>query len=315
VTSSPAAPEPTPRLYIASRSRHGARWRALRDNTCLPIVSTWIDEDEPGQTEDYGDLMRRCIEEASRATAFICYAEGDDIAGWKGVWFEMGAACAAGVPVFFVGTHDFPSALRHPNVTFCASLDDAVQQALSAVPRPASVRAASPAAPEPSGDAIEAAAKVRWVRSAEDHATTAWEEAPAFVRKGYLETALLQLRAAYAVDRPAAPQVTAGPWELMTNEIQGRLLYDGANELFLPCGHLTDDECVAVRDALNRVSAAPLPGLTVDTLREVRVLLIQHWSGQDPLPESARTTYTGRAVGIIDAALARLAGSPPKGTE
>jgi hypothetical protein len=83
--------------------------------------------------------MRRCIEEASRATAFICYAEGDDIAGWKGVWFEMGAACASGVPVFFVGTHDFPSALRHPNVTFCTDLDEALRLAVKARPaRPAS---------------------------------------------------------------------------------------------------------------------------------------------------------------------------------
>jgi len=55
----------------------------------------------------------------------------------------------------------------------------------------------------------------------------------------------------------SAPPASEGPWELMTNEIQGRLLYDSANELFLPCGHLTDDECVAVRDALNRVGSAP----------------------------------------------------------
>jgi len=50
--------------------------------------------------------------------------------------------------------------------------------------------------------AVEAAAKVRWVRSEEKYATTAWEDAPAFVRKAYLETALLQLRAAQEAVAP-----------------------------------------------------------------------------------------------------------------
>ena len=52
---------------------------------------------------------------------------------------------------------------------------------------------------EPTGEMIEAVAKMRWVRSEEsEYATVAWEDAPSFVRKAYLETALLGLRAALA---------------------------------------------------------------------------------------------------------------------
>jgi len=50
--------------------------------------------------------------------------------------------------------------------------------------------------------AVEAAAKVRWVRSEDKYATVAWDDAPAFVREAYLETALLQLRAAQAAVAP-----------------------------------------------------------------------------------------------------------------
>lgn len=121
-------------VYFASRTRHAARWRALRDSG-YPVASTWIDEAGPGQTTDYADLMRRCIEEVKSAAAMIVYAEADDIAGWKGVWFEMGAACAAGVPVYFVGVPDFPSALHHPGVTFCESLNHATTLAQQVTPR------------------------------------------------------------------------------------------------------------------------------------------------------------------------------------
>ena len=51
-----------------------------------------------------------------------------------------------------------------------------------------------------SDEAIEAAALTRWVRSEEQRPFTEWNDAPQFVRKGYLETADLQLRAALAVD-------------------------------------------------------------------------------------------------------------------
>jgi hypothetical protein len=125
-----------PGVYIASRTRHAPKWRELRDSG-YPILSTWIDEAGPGQTTDYSDLMHRCVAEAATAAALIVYAEGDDVLGWKGVWFEMGAACASDVPVFFVGTHDFPSALRHPSVFCCESFEDALALALAKARRAA----------------------------------------------------------------------------------------------------------------------------------------------------------------------------------
>lgn len=122
-------------IYVASRTRHARTWRELRA-AGYPIVASWIDEAGPGETADYADLMWRCAYEASHAQAIVLYAEADDIAGWKGAWFELGAAVACGVPAFFVGVDDSQSALRHPAsalrhpaVTCCDSLAVAMARA------------------------------------------------------------------------------------------------------------------------------------------------------------------------------------------
>lgn len=52
------------RIYIASKSVHGSRWVEMRKRGA-PFISTWIDESGPGQTSDWRDLTRRCVEEAS----------------------------------------------------------------------------------------------------------------------------------------------------------------------------------------------------------------------------------------------------------
>lgn len=46
-------------------------------------------------------------------------------------------------------------------------------------------------------------------------------------------------------------------WDLVMNEVTGLSLYDNANDLFLPCGHLTEVEAIACRDALNA-----MPGMS-----------------------------------------------------
>ena len=52
------------------------------------------------------------------------------------------------------------------------------------------------------------------------------------------------------------PASTKGNWELFFNE--EILLYDRENDLITPLGHLTADEAVIVRDALNtRIKVVP----------------------------------------------------------
>lgn len=102
-------------IYIASKTKHAARWRYLRDKVGEPIISTWIDEADVGEINDLADLWRRCILEASTAEVLILYREPDDVL--KGGWVELGAALASGVTVFAVGIEEFTIAhdkrIRH----------------------------------------------------------------------------------------------------------------------------------------------------------------------------------------------------------
>ena len=117
-----------PRVYIASKTKHAALWRSLRKT--MGFISTWIDEAGEGETSDFADLWRRCIEEARTADALVAYHEPGDV--WKGAFVEIGAALAAGVPVYVIG--DPPGSWpNHPLVTRCASLAIA-HQVMRAVP-------------------------------------------------------------------------------------------------------------------------------------------------------------------------------------
>ena len=125
-------------IYIASKTTHGARWRALRASG-VPIISTWIDEAEAGATSNWPDLWHRCVREARQAAATIVYREQGEVL--KGAFVEMGAALAAGRPVFAVGCDEF-SVRHHMRVVPCASFEEALHLAREAL-------AASPAAPAP----------------------------------------------------------------------------------------------------------------------------------------------------------------------
>lgn len=123
-------------IYIASKARHGETWRALRSEG-VPIVSTWIDESGPAEMADFGARWVRSIAEASSAAALVVYNEpGEEM---KRALSEVGAALACGVPVFWVGETADPegaeySVVRHPGVTRCASVADAIETAGRAKP-------------------------------------------------------------------------------------------------------------------------------------------------------------------------------------
>ena len=112
-------------IYIASKTKHAARWQALKASG-VPIISTWIDEASEGETSDFADLWNRCIRESATCGAMIVYCEPGDVL--KGAWLEMGVALNAGVPVFGVGLEAFTIA-KSGRVQLRASLDDALAKA------------------------------------------------------------------------------------------------------------------------------------------------------------------------------------------
>lgn len=125
--AAPAAPAAlADGFYVASKAKHGPRWRELRA-AGFPVVSTWIDESEVGATSDWGDLWTRCIAEAAGAGALVVYAEPGEVL--KGGLAEMGAALAMGRPVFATGIED-QSVRHHPLVTRAETLEDAVLLAM-----------------------------------------------------------------------------------------------------------------------------------------------------------------------------------------
>lgn len=91
------------RIYVASKAKHGPLWRRLRSGG-LPIISTWIDESEPGQTYNWQNLWYRCVEEASTCTILLLYQESPD-EKLKGALVETGCALGRGIPVITVGVH------------------------------------------------------------------------------------------------------------------------------------------------------------------------------------------------------------------
>lgn len=116
-------------IYVASKTKHAARWRALRA-AGVPIISTWIDDHETGHTSDLGDIWCRSIDEASRATALIVYHEPGETP--KGSLVEIGAALAAGTRVYAVGVGADHTWTAHPGVTVCFSLLNALMSSLFA---------------------------------------------------------------------------------------------------------------------------------------------------------------------------------------
>lgn len=111
-------------VYTASRSKHAHRWRELR-SAGHPIISSWIDEAGEGETSDWGDLWRRCLEEAKGADVLILYAEEGETL--RGALLEAGAALTAGRRVIYVGPDaTLNNVLRHPGIERANSVDAAL---------------------------------------------------------------------------------------------------------------------------------------------------------------------------------------------
>jgi hypothetical protein len=97
-------------------------WRELKAKG-WPIVSSWIYEDGPGQTEDMSELWLRCISEVRTSSAVVVYAEQGDLP-LKGALVEVGAALTNRIPVYVVSEVDLGSWTKHPDVRRRRSLDE-----------------------------------------------------------------------------------------------------------------------------------------------------------------------------------------------
>lgn len=91
-----------PKIYMASRASVPARpmmWQTLRDSG-WNIISTWIDEAGPGES-NMTELWDRIVQEIKEADALILYAESSDLP-LKGALVEVGIAIGSGIPVAVV---------------------------------------------------------------------------------------------------------------------------------------------------------------------------------------------------------------------
>lgn len=87
-------------IYIASRTRHAARWRRLRD-AGAPVVSGWLDAASDLMGVELSALWTRIGEEigtlARQGGALVAYLDEGDVLDARGVLVEVGMALAAGV--------------------------------------------------------------------------------------------------------------------------------------------------------------------------------------------------------------------------
>jgi hypothetical protein len=115
-----------PTIYIASRTRHAAKWRNLR-RAGYPIISSWIDT-AGIESEDWCDAWHRCFEEVARADGLVVYAQEDDQI-LRGALIEVGVALAEGVPVISVGAEKWlPGLVESRRVKSAGSVADAMRQ-------------------------------------------------------------------------------------------------------------------------------------------------------------------------------------------
>lgn len=127
-------------IYVASRAsvpERGAMWRWFRDQG-FPVISSWIDEDGPGQTPNMAALWERIVREVSSASALVLFVGVDDLP-LKGAYVEVGIALGSGIPVHVVCNVPLDAAsLRplgswaaHPLVTFHSEIRKAMDAALT----------------------------------------------------------------------------------------------------------------------------------------------------------------------------------------
>jgi hypothetical protein len=99
-SDSPTRATPPQRIYAASRAslpERPAMWKLLRDEG-FNIVSSWIDEAEPGATADLSELWVRIAAEIASADGLVLYVEEQDFP-LKGALIEVGIALALNRPI------------------------------------------------------------------------------------------------------------------------------------------------------------------------------------------------------------------------
>lgn len=115
-------------IYIASKTKHAAKWRELCVKFEVPIISTWINEAEAGQTADLGELWVRMLREVSLCDFLLLYVEPGEVLG--GALIELGAALAANVKIRVCHNGVMPPQLKtaqfHPSISFYNDILDAL---------------------------------------------------------------------------------------------------------------------------------------------------------------------------------------------
>lgn len=122
--------------YIASRAslpERSAAWRRLRRDG-WKITCSWIDEAGAGQTADLGALWSRIEAEVTGSERLILYVEPEDFP-LKGALVEVGMALACRIPIRVVAPgvvldpvslRPIGSWVRHPLVSFCDTMEEAL---------------------------------------------------------------------------------------------------------------------------------------------------------------------------------------------
>jgi hypothetical protein len=108
-------------------------WKRYRQQR-WPIISTWIDEAGPGETDDFFELWLRIHREISQAAGVVLYAEADDFP-LKGAYVEVGICLGLGKPVGIVlpnvildsDCRPIGSWIKHPLVTRWESVEKAMR--------------------------------------------------------------------------------------------------------------------------------------------------------------------------------------------
>lgn len=113
-------------IYIASKAKYGSEWIHKR-TLGYPIISSWIDQHNIGDTLDWPELWNRCITEASNSSALVLICRPTDIL--KGAWVEVGVALGNNIPVFATGISEY-SIRHHIGINICQTEEEAFSRAL-----------------------------------------------------------------------------------------------------------------------------------------------------------------------------------------
>lgn len=118
-----------PKVYFASKLRHGSLWRRFReDMQDIEVVSRWLDleganvaNDDPANAIQF---WRHDVHDVQRCDVVLVYAEGEDKN--RGALVEAGVGIGCGKHIIVVGEHpDYGSWQYHPLVSRVPTLADA----------------------------------------------------------------------------------------------------------------------------------------------------------------------------------------------